>query len=476
LIEWFKALRQWYRGLGLAGQFVIASSVIIGLGMALLGLWVADRIERGVIQHASANAALHLDGFVEPQLQALAADRELPETARSALATLASVPVHTGRQSLVALTIWGSDGHIIYSTLPGLTGQTRLLPAKVSKAWVGNVEVSFELTDEHGFVDRKGQPLPILKVYAPMHQTGTNRVIGVVEVYESGEALVADIRRVNWQTAGIFGLLTLGMLAPLSGIVLRGGNTIASQQQALSQRIADLSLLLKQNEELQTRVVEANKRSTDINDKYLRRISAELHDGPVQLIALALLQLEGMRLQTNEAGHEPGGDEELKSIEGALRDALGEIREMSAGLSLPKIEGSTVKQVLEYAIFNHERRTRTRVKTQFDPDLPKQMSTQVLTCLYRFTQEGLNNAAKHAGGKDQTVTATFDGQTLNVEVCDSGSGFVAVERGFAVNGHGLGLTGLKNRVESLGGTFDIDSTIGAGTHLKASFERSALEL
>ena len=65
----------------LGAQFALAAALVIGTSMAVLGSWVAGRIEKGVVEHAATNATLHLDSFVEPQLQTLANGEQLSEEA-----------------------------------------------------------------------------------------------------------------------------------------------------------------------------------------------------------------------------------------------------------------------------------------------------------------------------------------------------------------------------------------------------------
>ena len=103
-------------------------------------------------------------------------------------------------------------------------------------------------------------------------------------------------------------------------------------------------------------------------------------------------------------------------------------------------------------------------------DLPKAASPVFLTCLYRFVQEALNNAFRHAGGKDQSVKVLTEGGFLIVEVADGGPGFISDAVPPAGDGtKGLGLIGLKDRISALGGELDIASNAGAGTRLKARF-------
>ncbi len=466
------AISRWWQSLGLASQFALAAALVIGTSMAVLGSWVAGRIEKGVVEHAATNATLHLDSFVEPHLQTLVDGDQLSEEAERRLSALALGG--SKGHSILSITIWGADSRVIFSTIPRLEGQRRLMPAKVSRAWLGRVEDKFEMIepeDGNGFAAAE----PVLKIFAPMHHSGTARIIAVAEVHESAGQLHKDITRTRWQTGGVLALLSLAMLTSLSGIVRRGGHTIALQQQVLSERVGELSLALSQNEELQGRVSEANRRSTDINDRFLRRIGAELHDGPVQLIALALLRLDSLKSVAQVPQTEASETEDFAEVESALRDALSEIRGMSSGLSLPKMEGSTIGQVIEYAVRNHERRSRTRVKLEIVPELPKLASPLLLTCLYRTVQEGLNNAVRHAGGKDQVVRAGLEGNQLVLEIADGGPGMPEQPGVAADNTIGLGLKGLQDRVESCDGTFEIISTLGVGTKLRARFDKVSLD-
>jgi len=76
-------------------------------------------------------------------------------------------------------------------------------------------------------------------------------------------------------------------------------------------------------------------------------------------------------------------------------------------------------------------------------------------------QEALNNAFRHAGGVEQQVYAKPAGDSLLIEIADSGPGFDF--RQSAAGGERLGLSGMRERVESLGGTFNIESERGRGT-------------
>jgi signal transduction histidine kinase len=81
-------------------------------------------------------------------------------------------------------------------------------------------------------------------------------------------------------------------------------------------------------------------------------------------------------------------------------------------------------------------------------------------------QEALNNAFRHANGEEQRVRVYCEKGQMVVEVTDQGPGFQVKQDG-EWDGR-LGLSGMRERVESLGGQFKIESEIGRGTRIQAN--------
>ena len=138
--------------------------------------------------------------------------------------------------------------------------------------------------------DKKGFGIPLLEIYIPLRERGSDRIFAVGEFYENAVDLKAIIQRDRIMSWLIVGAVTLSMLAALSAIVRQGSITIEQQRSALEQRIGELTNLLTENERLRSRVRSASARATRSNEDYLQRLGADLHDGPAQLISLALLQ------------------------------------------------------------------------------------------------------------------------------------------------------------------------------------------
>ena len=85
--------------------------------------------------------------------------------------------------------------------------------------------------------------------------------------------------------------------------------------------------------------------------------------------------------------------------------------------------------------------------------------------VYRLIQEGLNNAFRHANGSEQRVHVYSEEDQIVVEISDRGPGFQPEQTG-GWDGR-LGLSGMRERVESLGGQFEIRSEMGKGTMIIA---------
>jgi signal transduction histidine kinase len=260
-------------------------------------------------------------------------------------------------------------------------------------------------------------------------------------------------------------IIALAMLGVLLAIIARSSDEIAVDRRAARNAEEERTRLLEQNAALRRQIEETQDRSVAVHDMVLRRVGVELHDGPAQLISLALLRLDGL-LQEETARDGSRPFDEFERVRGALQEALGEIRSMSAGLTLPELSGVSPADVLRLAARNHERRTATSVTCEVE-GLPEDVPGPIKSCLYRFAQEALNNAYRHAGGRRQTVRGRSRGDTMEVEVADEGPGFDPAR---TVAGSHLGLLGMRERVASLGGTLEIDSQPGSGTRLTTRFK------
>lgn len=439
--------------------------MVLLAGMLLMGGWMAERMEDAVIHSAAAASALYTDSFIEPAVQSLDADGQLSKSDEAALDHLMSPQKHGS--TLVGFRIWRGDT-IVYSDQKEMIGRTFPPSPRRQRAWRGQVEAEYKDLDqpEHAPLPSRA---PLLEIYAPVRATGTNKVIALAETYQVAETLPAEIQVARIGSWLVVGFVSLLMTAAQLAIVKSGSSTIDEQRRALDSRIAELQVLLDENRTLRVRANQASARVIQMNEGYLRRIGSDLHDGPIQLIGVTALRLGAMAESLEADGHPLPTDVEMDIavMREALKDSLGELRRLSLGLAAPEIEKLSLPALLELVASQHERRTGTKVRRDFG-ELPEDLPIALKSCVYRFVQEGLSNATRHADGLDQTVVAHGVADRLEVSVQDQGPGIGALPRPGELGGQGL--QGLRDRVESLGGTFRIASKPGAGTCLALQFD------
>ena len=106
----------------LPGRFIMAGALVMVLAAWVVGLWVAKRIENGVVQNSAASASLYMESFLSPLSAELAASDELSEPARVALEEIFTGTALSER--VVSYKIWKEDGAIIEASDAALRGRT----------------------------------------------------------------------------------------------------------------------------------------------------------------------------------------------------------------------------------------------------------------------------------------------------------------------------------------------------------------
>jgi signal transduction histidine kinase len=248
--------------------------------------------------------------------------------------------------------------------------------------------------------------------------------------------------------------LLLGTLI-LFFIVKRAHTTIKRQRQQLHQQLLDTERLAEQNGLLRATADDSRRKAARANEELLSRVGAEIHDGPIQLLSVAMLGLNNFPARAPLPA--ANGTVALSSPDTLVGEVIDHLRTISTGLILPEIEHLAPREVIMLAVAGHERAAGTSVETNVSA-LPTQISQGLKACIYRIVQECLNNSARHAEGKGMKVAAWHDGSAITLVVSDRGPGFRPSEGND--QRPRLGLLGAKNRVVAFGGTLRIDETIG----------------
>jgi signal transduction histidine kinase len=195
------------------------------------------------------------------------------------------------------------------------------------------------------------------------------------------------------------------------------------------------------------------------------RLSRELHDGVAQLVGHLLLRLDTIKglVEADRRGEAGTELERLREVADEIYDDIGE---SISGLRTNLAERGLVRALQDY-VDQFEERHQIPVSLRAD-GVANQLPPVAALQLFRLIQEGLTNVRKHALARKSAVMLTSNGPgQLEVVIVDDGQGFVpSAERN--ANGRPLGLTSMRERVESLGGTFEVQSEPGSGTRVTAT--------
>ena len=237
-------------------------------------------------------------------------------------------------------------------------------------------------------------------------------------------------------------------LAAQAGLVLRGVQLRA----ALEQRLAELSAR-------EAELRESRERLVDAQDAARRRLERDTHDGAQQhLVALAV----NLRLAAGLAASAPERAEPLLAAqEAAARDATATLLQLSRGIYPPLLEEAGVAAALR-AVAGDGAVVVVERGAERHP-------LGVEAAAYFCCLEAIQNAAKHAGAGAVRVEVDGGPAALRLTISDDGPGFDPAQVST-----GSGLANMRDRVDSAGGTLELDSEPGRGTRLRVVIPSRAL--
>ena len=442
----------------LARQFLLASLlVLLGNGL-VIGLWVGRQIEQSMLANAAGVTSLYVDSVISPHLQVLSDATALGETQIGALDQLLNET--TLQDQVVTIKVWSADGTILFSPDHSLIGRRFAVEADLIGAAQGEVIADLHNEDDPSNTQEHLPWSRLLAIYAPVRDDRSGRIIAVAEFYQLPDRLTAATAAAQRRSWAIVAVLTLATYLGLASIVGRGSATIVKQEHILSDQVVALSQLLDRNAELDAQVRQAARRTTTLNEQALRRLSADLHDGPGQVLALALMRLDGLQAETAAP---PALQETLGQLYDVIDDALRDIRNISSGLLLPEIDHLALPEVIARAVRDHERRSGIVVTVDL-AGAPRCAPPAVAIALFRTLQEALSNATRHGHGIDVRVRAWEAEGQLQLLIGDGGPGIAPVEAPNGQEGRArLGVAGMRERARLLGGNFQLRSVPGQGT-------------
>ncbi len=210
-----------------------------------------------------------------------------------------------------------------------------------------------------------------------------------------------------------------------------------------------------------------NQQIIDSQENERHRVSRELHDGVNQLLVAAKYRLDNVTRERDEEKKEM----ELNASKNAMEQAIVEVRRISKDLRPPQLDDLGLVAGIE--AYMNELRDRSQLELIFEHDIEgAEFSPQVETTLYRVVQEALHNVEKHANAQGVDVIMQREGQALILTVSDDGVGMpenhlkAYQHKQFTLE-H-MGLQNMKERIQAIGGIFDVTSELGQGTEVRVS--------
>lgn len=191
------------------------------------------------------------------------------------------------------------------------------------------------------------------------------------------------------------------------------------------------------------------------------RVSRELHDETAQILSAASLHLATLRASIKRRPDALAIVEQLQEL---TRQMSVSLYHLVRDLRPAHLDDLGLVPALDFLIEDARVSRNMNIKLVVNGDLHR-MDVSIETILFRVTQEALTNIFRHAQTRQGQVTLTFSGDQIRLTVADLGQGFDTEVPLRAPRGWGL--EGMRERIESAGGTFILSSVVGKGTTVEA---------
>jgi signal transduction histidine kinase len=201
---------------------------------------------------------------------------------------------------------------------------------------------------------------------------------------------------------------------------------------------------------------ELSSRLLRVQDEERRRIARELHDSTGQ--TLALLSMNLCALQEEARAISEGIGRALSESIQIVNQVSGELRTISYLLHPPLLDEIGLLSALKWFAEGFEQRSDIKVRLELDSDFGR-VSRDLETAVFRVVQESLTNIHRHADSPTATIRLSQSEDRVTVQIEDAGKGIVPEKLSEITTAgvSGVGLRGMRERIENFRGTFDVTS-------------------
>jgi signal transduction histidine kinase len=199
-------------------------------------------------------------------------------------------------------------------------------------------------------------------------------------------------------------------------------------------------------------VLDLSARVLTAQDEERRRLAREIHDGTLQALTASILNLSRL------IGANPESDRNIEESIGLIKEAHSDLRTLSYVLHPPALDELGLAPALESYVKGFRERTRIDVKLRISANIGR-IEPQAEIALFRVVQESLSNIHRHSGAEDAEIRIERSPTELRLSIVDSGHGALGgpAAHGASVHTIGVGIAGMRARLQQLGGRLDIRS-------------------
>lgn len=237
-------------------------------------------------------------------------------------------------------------------------------------------------------------------------------------------------------------------------------------EKALKESEQHYSLLLEQSHHMQEQLRSLSRQVLSAQEDERRRISRELHDEVAQILTAINLHLARLKKEAT------AGTRDLKKqiarTQRLLEKSVNVVHQFAGQLRPPALDDLGLFSVLHSYILDFAKQTGLSLHfTSFAQSRIAKLDSAKRTVLYRVAQEALANVAKHADASQVDVSIEKLRGVIRMEVKDNGKSFQVQDVLHSRRKGRLGLLGMRERVEMVGGSFSIESEPDKGTTVRA---------
>ena len=237
-------------------------------------------------------------------------------------------------------------------------------------------------------------------------------------------------------------------------------------QESLKHSERQQGLLLEQSRQMQNQLRDLSHQILHAQEEERGRISRELHDEIAQTLVGVNAHLAAL---TREAARDTRGiPQKIKQTQRLVEKSADLVHQFARQLRPAALDDLGLIAALHAFMEEFKKRTGIRVRfTAFTSGRIKQLNTDTSTMFYRVAQEALTNVARHARASLVEVNIEKLPAAICLKIRDNGKSFQAQRIMRSRKNTRLGLIGMRERLEMVGGSFSIESAPGRGTTVRA---------